>query len=270
MHKVVFGDYRGVLHDVKIDLIFTSPQYNIGSGGARNDGYRSRGEYDPKSFGGIRDYADNLPEAEYQNQQVEFLLWAADHLNPDGVLVYNHKPRRRNGALIKPEEWLLRSEVKARLVIADEVIWDRGSTHNHDKTQLWAQTERLYALRRPGSRYPLVNNKVTALPQTSDVWRINREHGISHPSPFPVALARAVILAWSKPGQMVCDPFSGSGSTGVAARQLGREFIGAEVIFKYVEYANARISEQPLPAIESVKPTANTGTLPINVLMRQE
>lgn len=255
-HEVIFGDYRTVLAGTVADLIFTSPQYNIGSGGRRNDGYRQRGEYDPKSFGGIREYPDDLPEDQYQQEQVEFLLWGADHTTPDAVLVYNHKPRRRKGILIKPEEWLLRSEVKKRWVIADEVIWDRGSTHNHDPSQLWAQTERLFALRKPGGKYPFRHIKGQPLPQTSDVWRINRDIGKNkpdHPSPFPVELACAVVLAWSKPGQLVCDPFSGSGSTGVAARELGREFVGAEVVYRFVEPANARIKGWPVPtARESI------------------
>ena len=57
---------------------------------------RKAGKYDPKSYGGITGYADSLPEDTYQDQQVDFLRWCVTALKEDGVLVYNHKPRRKN------------------------------------------------------------------------------------------------------------------------------------------------------------------------------
>src|SRR6516162_5343527 len=61
-----------------------------------------------------------------------FLLWCADHLLKDGVLAYNHKPRRRDYRLILPAAWFLRPAVAERLTLVEEIIWDRGSTHNHE------------------------------------------------------------------------------------------------------------------------------------------
>lgn len=232
------GDYKEVLQDVKADLIFTSPPYNIGSRAARKDGYRRIGQYDPKSYGGITDYPDTLPEAEYQAQQTEFLIWCAKHLKRNGVVVYNHKPRR-NGHLIHPGEWFLRGKVRRVLVMMEEIIWDRGSTHNHCPQLMWPTTERLYVFSRPGGKYPLRNRQ--SLPFRSDLWRLYRAPANGHNAPFPLELAEAVILAWCPPGGVVCDPYSGSGTTALAAKRLNRNFVGSEVLEKYFELAKEKI-----------------------------
>jgi DNA modification methylase len=231
------GDYRRVLRKVSADLIFTSPPYNIGSKGRRKDGNRKFGKYDPKSFGAITDYPDKKPELQYQQEQADFLIWCADHLKADGVLVYNHKPRRRDGAMIHPSEWFLRPAVRDRLVLMEEIIWNRGSTHNHCLQLMWPQTERLYVFRKPGDRYQLRNDKY------SDVWNINPEKlNIGHNAPFPTELAMRVIELWSKPNDTVCDPYSGSGTTAAVAMKMGRQFEGAEILAKYHKLANERIA----------------------------
>jgi hypothetical protein len=104
--------------------MITSPPWNIGSKAPRNDGRRKQGGYDPKSFGAIRDYADNLPEAEYQRTQIEFLIWAAKHVTKNGVLIYNHKPRKRAKALIHPLRWILVPEVECWWALVEEIFWD--------------------------------------------------------------------------------------------------------------------------------------------------
>lgn len=238
--QMYFGDYREVLLEVQADLILTSPPYNIGSRCPRKDGLRRLGLYDTKSYGAIRDYPDELPEALYQRRQVAFLRWCAGHLRTDGVLVYNHKPRRKDGAMRHPAEWFLHPTVRACLQLMEEVVWDRGSTHNHSVGLLWPQTERLYVFRRVGGRYPFRNT--ATLPYRADLWHLGRSAVNGHNAPFPVQLAAAAICAWSPPGALVCDPYAGSGTTGVAAQQTGRAFVGAEVLEKYYRLACARLA----------------------------
>lgn len=62
-----------------------------------------------------------------------------------------------------------------------------------------------------------------------------------HPAPFPLALARDHVLSWSNPGDLVIDPFAGSGTTIVAARDLGRKSIGVEISAKYCEIIAKRL-----------------------------
>src|ERR1043166_986798 len=69
-----------------------------------------------------------------------------------------------------------------------------------------------------------------------------------HPTQKPEALLARVILSSSRPGDLVLDPFSGTGTTGAAAKRLGRRFIGIERDAAYAAYADARISgTAPLP-----------------------
>jgi site-specific DNA-methyltransferase (adenine-specific) len=63
-----------------------------------------------------------------------------------------------------------------------------------------------------------------------------------HPAVFPLALATDHILTWSNPGDMVLDPFMGSGTTGIAALNTGRVFLGMERVVKYFEIARTRIA----------------------------
>jgi DNA modification methylase len=63
----------------------------------------------------------------------------------------------------------------------------------------------------------------------------------AHPAPFPVALARDHITSWTNEGDLVLDPMCGSGTTCVAAKQLGRDFLGIDISHDYCEIARERI-----------------------------
>ena len=80
-----------------------------------------------------------------------------------------------------------------------------------------------------------------------NVWMINRnQESIDHPAVFPESLAKDHIASWSNPGDIVCDPFSGSGTTCKAAKELERHWLGIEVNPAYVEISNARLSQDVL------------------------
>ncbi len=80
----------------------------------------------------------------------------------------------------------------------------------------------------------------------SSVWRIpavpKREklHGY-HPTQKPLRLVRRALLASTRVGDLVLDPFCGSGTTGVAAKELGRFFVGAELEEEFCELAARRV-----------------------------
>jgi DNA modification methylase len=229
----------------KVDLIFTSPPYNIGSKSPRIDGRRKQGGYDPKSYGGITGYADSLPEDTYQDQQVAFLRWCVSMLTDDGVLVYNHKPRRKNMGMIHPMQWLLRVP---QLQLMEEIIWDRGSTHNHANRLFWPTTERLYVLRKADGAYRFHNTPDLSF--RSDLWKIplssRRATEEGHACPFADGLAAEVINAFTQPGELVCDPYSGSGTTAVTAMKMGRSFVGTELSKTYHAQSMRRLSSRRL------------------------
>jgi len=82
-----------------------------------------------------------------------------------------------------------------------------------------------------------------------NVWKnntVNHEYVCRrppHPAMFPKSLIRDHIISWSNAGDIVLDPFMGSGTTGVMAKQLGRNFIGIDIVEEYVDIATDRIDK---------------------------
>jgi site-specific DNA-methyltransferase (adenine-specific) len=75
-----------------------------------------------------------------------------------------------------------------------------------------------------------------------NIWRIKTESKPLHPAAFPEQLAKDHIQSWTKPGDVVYDPFLGSGTTAKVASTLARNFIGSEISQEYADIANARIT----------------------------
>ena len=80
--------------------------------------------------------------------------------------------------------------------------------------------------------------------QRFNVWQMDAvmsRKDTRHPAPFPEHLAADHIISWSNEGDTVLDPFMGSGTTGVACKNLNRDFIGIELDPGYFEIAKQRI-----------------------------
>jgi site-specific DNA-methyltransferase (adenine-specific) len=114
-------------------------------------------------------------------------------------------------------------------------------THAHE-TLLWASRSRSS---RHTFNYELLNAPDPAS-QMSSVWRI-RAVPISekrmgyHPTQKPLRLVRRALVASTREGDLVFDPFCGSGTTGVATKELDRFFVGAELEEEFCELASCRI-----------------------------
>lgn len=74
-----------------------------------------------------------------------------------------------------------------------------------------------------------------------NIWKLNPQQLLEHPAPFPESLAKDHIISWSNEGDLVYDPFMGSGTTAKAAHQLKRRWIGSEISSEYVDLANKRL-----------------------------
>lgn len=76
-----------------------------------------------------------------------------------------------------------------------------------------------------------------------NIWSINADHTreTNHPAVFPLNLARDHIRTWSNEGDTILDPFMGSGTTGLAALELKRDFVGVEISAEYFEIAKKRM-----------------------------
>jgi len=133
--------------------------------------------------------------------------------------------------------------------IINSVVWQKPDpppnalhtafTHAHE-TLIWASKGRGHTF-----NYHLINAPNPSS-QISSVWRIpsvphtKKTHGY-HPTQKPLGLVRRALLASSREGELVFDPFCGSGTTGVAAKELGRSFVGAELEEEFCGLAARRI-----------------------------
>jgi site-specific DNA-methyltransferase (adenine-specific) len=133
--------------------------------------------------------------------------------------------------------------------IINSVVWEKSDpppnalhtafTHSRE-TLLWASKSKGYTF-----NYNLINSPHPSA-QMSSVWHIpavpkrERLHGY-HPTQKPLRLVRRALLASTREGYLIFDPFTGSGTTGVAAKELGRFFVGAEPEGEFADLAARRI-----------------------------
>jgi modification methylase len=219
------------LPDESIHVAALSPPFNVS--------YRRQAS---KKFN-LNGYGDTcpdcLPEPEYQDGQIAVLNALGRVLGPDGSVFYNHKDRIVAGRAISPHEWLTRVE---GLVLYQTITIDRGSSHNVDPVRLPPTTEYIYWLCKPGHR-PRFNK---ACRRWGLVWRLcpHAETGRStHPAPFPIAVPlRCIMMSAPGSGEIVLDPYLGSGTTAVAATILGHQYVGYEINPDYVALAEKRIA----------------------------
>ena len=115
-----------------------------------------------------------------------------------------------------------------------------------DRKNKWAGFKNHGTIRRrDGSTKTVSNNTAMAeYGQRFNIWEIPNPGiaGNQHPAVFPIRLAMDHIQSWSNPGDTVLDPFSGSGTTCLAAMQMGRNGIGLDAEEKYCGIAATRIS----------------------------
>jgi site-specific DNA-methyltransferase (adenine-specific) len=134
-------------------------------------------------------------------------------------------------------------DITERVVIASKGRFDR------------ARAVRLRAQEGLPHESTLLTDDFMAL--TLDVWSIPPESArrVGHPAPFPVELPAQLIRLYTFAGDLVLDPFMGSGSALVAAAGLGRRYAGYDLDAGYVEIARRRVAEA-VPLVEGRDPRA--------------
>jgi site-specific DNA-methyltransferase (adenine-specific) len=177
-----------------------------------------------------------MPEEEYQSWQVEVLNELYRVIKEGGSFFYNHKVRYEDGKMIHPLQWLL----KTKWNIWQEIIWNRKIAGNIRGWRFWQVEERIYWLvkGKPKELKPK-HTKLTS------IWEICPEQGHKeHPAVFPIELpARIIASLLEEEDGIVIDPFCGTGTTLVAAKLLGKKYIGIDISEEYVEYAKRRLEK---------------------------
>lgn len=206
-----------------VDVIITSPPYNMGE-----DNWPMGGQGRTPRENGIG-YIDNLPEDKYRAWQLECLYEMYRVAKPGASLFYNHKTRVVGGKTIHPMEWLGANENP--WILRQELIWDRGSTHNHNQYLFWPYDERVYWFTKGK---PTLPDKPIGIPT---IWKFHGPIANTwHPAPFSPEIPRLCLTAVGRPGITILDPFAGSCTTlRVALKEFGYDAIGVDINKEYLD-----------------------------------
>ncbi len=232
---IIIGDALTVLRtlpDNSVDVGVTSPPYNKGE--------RDKGWLVDKVIYDIA--SDRKDEVEYQEEQINVLNELYRIIKPGGSFFYNHKLRWNRGWLIHPYHWVS----KTKWVIRQEIIWQRKIAGNIRGWRFWQVDERVFWLCKPRKgeeNEPIGEELKPRHAKLTSIWQIRPEDKINWvPDPFPLALpARCIYSVMDERKGCVIDPYAGSGTTLVAAKLLGHEFLGIEISEEYTKKALERL-----------------------------
>ena len=239
------------LPDKSVDMIFADPPYNLQLQG---DLFRPEGG----RVDAVDDDWDKFESLQtYDDFTREWLAEARRILKDDGTIwvIGSYHNIYRVGALLQDADfWIL-----------NDIVWRKANPMpNFRGTRFTNAHETLIWCAKDGkAKYTFNYRAMKALnddlqmrsdwmlPICAGAERVKDDAGEkAHPTQKPEALLYRILLACTKPGDVVLDPFFGTGTTGAVARRLGRKWIGIERERKYVKVANERIAAT-LPLDES-------------------
>lgn len=225
------------LPDNSVHLMVTSPPYNVG-----------------------KEYDENLSMGEY----LAFLklIWAETYrvLAPGGRACINVANLGRK-PYIPLHSFISRDMLDIGFLMRGEVIWDKGASAStstawgswqsasnpilrdvHEYILVFSKGS--FRRTRPKSREDTIT-KEEFLEFTKSVWSFASESAkkVGHPAPFPVELPYRLIQLYTFSGDVVLDPFMGSGQTALAALKAGRHYVGYETNAEYLTLSEKRIGE---------------------------
>jgi modification methylase len=243
------------LPDKCVDMIFADPPYNLQLGG---DLFRPEGG----RVDAVDDEWDKFDSlAAYDDFTREWLYEARRILKDNGTIwvIGSYHNIYRVGSLLQDADFWILNDIVWRKTNPMPNFRGTRFTNAHE-TLIWCAKDEK-------ARYTFNYRAMKALNddlQMRSDWlmpicaggeRVKGEDGHkAHPTQKPEALLYRILLACTKPGDVVLDPFFGTGTTGAVARRLGRRWIGIERESAYVKVARERI-DSTLPLDESAMKT---------------
>ena len=239
------------LPDKSVDMIFADPPYNLQLGGEL---FRPEGG----KVDACDDDWDKFESlATYDDFTREWLAEARRILKDDGTIwvIGSYHNIYRVGSLLQDADFWILNDIVWRK--ANPMPNFRGTRFtNAHETLLWCAKDEKARYTFNYRAMKALNDDLQmrsdwVLPICSGSERVKDDAGDkAHPTQKPEALLYRILLACTKPGDVVLDPFFGTGTTGAVARRLGRKWIGIERERNYVKVARQRI-DATLPLDES-------------------
>ena len=225
------------LPDNSVHLMVTSPPYNVG-----------------------KEYDENLTLQEYR----QFLkrVWGEVYrtLVPGGRVCINIANLGRK-PYIPLHAFIVEDMLELGFLMRGEIIWNKATSSSPSTawgSWLSAANPTLrdiheYILvfskgmfsRKNANRRRSTISKKEFLEFTKSVWTFSAEsaRGVGHPAPFPIELPYRLLQLYTFEGEVILDPFMGSGQAAIAAIKTNRHYVGYEINEEYVKLAERRIKE---------------------------
>lgn len=233
INKFLVGDALEIMRslpDASVDLVATSPPYNLknSTGNGMKDG--RGGKWSRAALmNGYTDHDDMMVHEKYVEWQRNCLTEMMRLIKDDGAIFYNHKWRVQGGLLQD------RHDIVSGFPVRQIIIWRRKGGINFNKGYFLPTYEVIFMIAK--KHFVLAKGANSY----GDIWEFTQEMKNEHPAPFPVTLVERIISSTN--AKLILDPFMGSGTTAVAAKMLGRDFIGIDISGKYCELAERRLTK---------------------------
>lgn len=235
-HRLLCGDSTDsdavarLMNGEKADMVFTSPPYNSG-GNSGTGGYRVNDKRETKNFYNKQEISDNWTKQGYFEFCISILnnisIISNDNTPILWNVMYNANSRDDYGKIIF-------SDLNP-FTVKETIIWDKGVGMNICSTGILSRTCELIFLMSKGEKY--YTNQINDT--YWNTWRISNRQGENmkwgHGASFPVQLPSEGMEKFSKINSLIYEPFTGSGTTMVAAHQLKRRCFGMELDPKYCQ-----------------------------------
>ncbi len=249
--------------DASVDLVFADPPYNLQLSGDLHRPNNSRVE-------GVDDDWDRFDDfASYDEFTTAWLIQARRVLKPKGGLwvIGSYHNIFRVGAILQDLGFWILNDIVWRKTNPMPNFRGKRFTNAHE-TLIWCTPS------PDGKGYTFNYEAMKALNEDLQMrsdWllpictggeRLKLDGRKAHPTQKPEALLHRILLASSNPGDLILDPFFGTGTTGAVAKRLGRDFIGIDANQGYIDLARARLAAVTALGDEDVDVTPSKRTLP--------
>jgi site-specific DNA-methyltransferase (adenine-specific) len=223
-----------------VDLVVTSPPYNV------DIQYNS--------------HKDDVSYAEYLEFSEKWMIQCFNFLKDDGRFCLNVPLDKNKGGQQSVGADFTTLAKKIGFKYHSTVVWNEGNISRRTAWGSWMSASAPYVIapveliiifykntwKKTGGSKQSDVTRDEFMAWTNGLWTFNGESKkrVGHPAPFPLELPRRCIKMFSYVGDTVLDPFMGSGTTLVAAGQLGRRGIGVDVDKGYCKLAQARVEKE--------------------------